>query len=137
MSDFNFKKAKHVLEALIHGNDPITGGDLAPDTVVNRIEVNRAMIVAVTAIEEVATRAARRAQRPSGVGRTWSRDEEETLSAEFKRDEPIEEIAKKHRRTIRAIETRLERMGFITSDQRTTYTPFGSLVEPKKRRKTK
>lgn len=137
MSDYNFKRAKHVIKSLIHGNDPTTGEELPPDTVINRIEVNRAMVVAVTAIDQVSARAARRAQLPSGVGRTWSPDEEEALSAEFKRKEPIEDIAKTHRRTIRAIEARLERMGLLTPDQRTTPTTFDSPIAQKKGRRAK
>ena len=137
MSNQKLERAKRVLESLVQGSDPISGADLSTDTVLNRIEVNRALIIAVTAIEEKAARAGRRAQLPSGIGRTWSPDEEKALSAEFKRGEPIAEIAKRHNRTARAIEARLGRMGLIASDKWMTYHPRASLVIPKKQRSAK
>ncbi len=132
MSSHNIDRAKHVIQSLIHGNDPVTGEELPSDAVINRIEVNRALLVALTAIEEKAARAARRAQLPSGVGKPWSTAEEEALSAEFKRSESIEDIATKHRRTVRAIEARLELLGLLTQDQRTPHQTLEALVRPKK-----
>jgi hypothetical protein len=135
MSSHNIERAKQVIESLIQGNDPATGKELPSDTVLNRIEVNRALLVAVAAIEEKSARSARRSQLPSGVGKPWSKEEEQTLSAEFKGREAITDIAEKHHRTVRAIEARLERLGLLTPDQRTTYT-FPSPVASKKRKTT-
>ena len=55
----DFERAKRVLESLIHGNDPVTASELPPDAVVNRIEVNRALIIALAAVKETAARIAR------------------------------------------------------------------------------
>jgi len=133
----DFERAKRVLESLIHGNDPVTASELPPDAVVNRIEVNRALIIALAAVKETAARIARRAQRPSGVGKTWSPEEERSLSEEFKRKEAIEDIAKKHQRTVRAIETRLEQMRLLAPEHRTTQRALSSSVAAKKGTKRK
>lgn len=133
MSSLNFEKTKQILRSLIHGRDPVTGEDLPSDAVVNRIEVNRALHIAFTATEEKAVRTARRAQLPSGVGRPWSAEEEEALSEEFKRGESVHDIAHKHKRTIRAIEARLERFGFLKPGQRTTSHVLDSLGKSKEK----
>lgn len=121
------QRAKQVLRLLIHGTDPATGEELSADTIVNRVDVNQALLIAVTAIDKVATRAARRAHLPSAVHRKWSPEEEETLTALFKNGQALEEIARRHHRTVRAIETRLEKVGLITADQRTTRNTFAML----------
>jgi hypothetical protein len=118
------QRARSVLRSLIQGLDPDTGLELPKDAVVNRIEINRSMIIAVTAMEQVQARILRRAQLPESVGKTWTEEEEKNLKAEFARSEPIPLIATKHGRTIRAIEARLERLGLLRADQRTTDNSF-------------
>jgi hypothetical protein len=119
-----FQKAQAVLRSLIQGLDPETGTELTNDTVVNRIEVNRSLATALTAMEQVEARMLRRALLPASVGKPWTREEEKQLRAEFGRGEPIPLIATKHGRTIRAIEARLERLGLLQPDQRTTNNSF-------------
>jgi hypothetical protein len=119
-----YQKARNVLKSLIQGLDPETGAELPHDAIVNRIAINRSMLVAVTAMELAEARAQRRAQLPESVGKTWAEEEEQQLKAEFARSEPIPLIATKHRRTIRSIEARLERLGLLSPDQRTTSNSF-------------
>ena len=127
-----FVRAQTVLQALMQGTDPQTGNELPEDSVVNRIDVNRAMHVAVVALEQMTARAARRSQLPAGVGRTWTDDEERKLREEFANGEPIPLIATKHERTIRAIEARLQRMDLLQPEQRTTSNSFIPVTkEPK------
>lgn len=132
MSSHNIERAKQVINSLIQGNDPISGKELPSDTVLNRIEINRALLIALAAIKEKAAREARRSQLPSSVGKSWSTEEDESLSAEFKGGEALKNIAEKHHRTVRAVEARLERLGLITPDQRTTHN-FSTPVASKKR----
>ncbi len=120
-----YQRARAVLQSLIQGLDPETGLELPEDAVINRIEVNRSMVIAVTAMEQVQARILRRAQLPESVGKTWSEDEEQQLKVEFAQSEPIPLIATKHGRTIRAIEARLERLGVLRADQRTTSNSIG------------
>jgi hypothetical protein len=126
-----YQKARAVLQSLIQGLDPETGAELPKNAIVNRIEINRSMLVAVTAMEQVEARILRRAQLPESVGKTWTEDEEQQLRSEFAGSEPIPLIATKHGRTIRAIEARLERLGLMRPDQRMTDNSF---VSPSSRR---
>jgi len=126
-----YRKARSVLQSLIQGLDPETGAELSKDAIVNRIEINRSMLIAVTAMEQAEARMLRRVQLPESVGKTWTDEEERQLKAEFACSEPIPLIATKHGRTIRAIEARLERLGLLRSDQRST---DGSFVSPASRR---
>ena len=118
------QKARTVLQSLIQGLDPETGEDLPKKDAVNRIDVNRSMSIALTALEQVEARMLRRAQLPESVGKTWTDEEEQQLKSEFAESEPIPVIAEKHGRTVRAIEARLERLGLLRSDQRTTNDSF-------------
>jgi DNA-binding NarL/FixJ family response regulator len=124
MDKNNYPRAKQVLRALIQGVDPETSGELPKDTVLNRVDVVRALLSSVDAIEQVTARQARRALLPSGVGQHWTEDEEQRLKEAFANGDAIPDIAQRHNRTVRAIEARLERIGLLTADQRTTNNSF-------------
>ena len=113
-----------ILNALIQGLDPHTVEPLAPDSALHRAEVLRALLAAAAALEQSTARAQRRAQLPANVGRPWSEGEQERLAAGFRAGEPPAALAEKHRRTLRAIEARLERMGLLRPDQRRTRGGF-------------
>lgn len=113
-------RAGEILEALIQGLDPRTGETLSAESVLQRAEVMRALLAAVAALRHVAARAQRRSLLPANVGRTWSAEEESQLVAAFKAGEAAESIARRHRRTLRAIEARLERLGLLRANQRVT-----------------
>ncbi|MDB6043734.1 MAG: hypothetical protein JWM63_2285 [Gammaproteobacteria bacterium] len=118
------QRARHILQALVQGIDPLTGEDLAPGTVLQQADVLRALLAGVAALEQTAARAQRRAQLPGNVGRSWNANEEATLVTVFRSGEPLMEIAARHGRTLRAIEARLERMGLLTPEQRSTNNSF-------------
>jgi hypothetical protein len=119
-----FLRARVILDSLVQGIHPKTGGELPEDSVVNEIDVARAMATAVLALDQISARIARRAQLPESVGKTWTEEEERQLKDEFNRNEPMPLIATKHGRTIRAIEARLERLGLLTADRRMTANPL-------------
>jgi DNA-binding NarL/FixJ family response regulator len=118
------QRARKILQALVQGVDPATGAELEAGTVLQRAEVLRALLAGVTALEQVSARAQRRAQLPDNVGRPWSPDEERALVTAFQAGDSAEDIAAKHGRTLRAIEARLERLGLLSADQRTTNNSF-------------
>lgn len=118
------QRARKILQALVQGVDPTTGAELEAGTVLQRADVLRALLAGVAALEQNSARAHRRAQLPENVGLPWSDDEERTLVSEFQSGDSLSEIAAKHGRTLRAIEARLERLGLITADQRTTNNSF-------------
>ena len=86
----------------------------------------RALLFGVGAIETADARLKRRAQLPKNVGQDWTTKEVEQLRSEFAAKEPLAVIADRHGPTLRAIEARLQKMGLITADQRTTRGGFTS-----------
>jgi hypothetical protein len=119
-----FQRARGVIEALVQGVHPTSGKELPKDSIVNEIEVTRALNTAVLAIDQASARLARRAQLPESVGKAWNEEEERRLRAEFARGEPIPDIATKHGRTVRAIETRLEKIGLLSPGRSAGTLPY-------------
>jgi len=118
------QRAREILTALVQGIDPLTGEELPPGTILQQAEVLRALLAGVSALEHTAARAQRRAQLPDNVGRPWSDEEHATLVTAFKSGDTLAAIAKRHRRTQRAIEARLERLGLLTAQQRGSDNSF-------------
>lgn len=120
------RTARQILDSLVNGADPFTGEDLAPGTILQNADVMRAMLTGCSALEERTARAGRRAQKPKNIGKAWTPEEQERLLQSFHSGESLEEVAAKHGRTLRAIEARLEILGLITREQRTTANRFGA-----------
>jgi len=118
-----FQRARHILNALVQGTHPRTGDELSEDSIVNEIEVSRALAAAVLALDQMSARLARRAQLPASVGKPWTEEEEQRLRREFSGPGSISNIAAKHGRTVRAIEARLEKLRLLRPDQRITGSP--------------
>jgi hypothetical protein len=93
--------------------------------VLQQADVLRAMLAGVAAMEQDAVRASRRAQLPRNIGRSWTDDENTKLVTAFKAGESLGEIATAHGRTLRAIEARLEKLGLLAAEERTTADRFG------------
>ena len=119
-----FQRAQVILNSLVQGVHPKTGGTLPEDSIINEIDVSRAMVTAVVALDQMSARLARRAQLPESVGKAWTEEEEQRLKVEFSASEPVALIATKHGRTIRAIESRLEKLGLVPTDQRMSANSF-------------
>ena len=119
-----FQKVRVVLQALVHGLHPVTGIELPREDIVNDIEVNRAMSMAVMALDQMAARLARRELLPKKVGKGWTHEEDQQFKDEFSRGESLRLVAGKHCRTIRAIESRLERLGLLANGRRTPSNRF-------------
>ncbi len=119
------RRARQILQALIQGVDPFDGSELPSGTVLQQADVLRALLAGVAALEQDAARASRRALLPRNIGRSWSEEENSKLVASFHAGEELADIAARHGRTLRAIEARLEKLGLITSEQRTTADRFG------------
>ncbi len=120
----NDTQSRAVLTTLIQGCDPQSGEPLPGECVIHRPDVLRAMLAGLGALEQTAARAQRRAQLPENVGQSWTSDEEKELIVAFKSGDSPAAIAQKHGRTLRAIEARLEKLGLITAEQRSTRGGF-------------
>jgi hypothetical protein len=120
------KRAREILDSLLHGVDPIKGRDLSVDSVLQDPDVLRALLAAIEALNDSVARASRRSQLPRNIGRTWTPKEHEELLREFRASKPLAEIAASHGRTLRAIEARLQNAGLIAEGQRQTEDRFAS-----------
>jgi plasmid stability protein len=123
-------RAKKVLTALIEGINPADGSELARDSIIHDIDVNRALTVAARALDDQKARAERRAQLPSNVGKGWGDAEERTLVAAYQSGDPIPQIAARHGRTVRAIESRLVRLKLLNPEERSTGDIWGPKLQP-------
>jgi hypothetical protein len=112
--------ARQILQTLVQGFDPVSGAELPAATPLQHAEVIQALLAAITALEAQAVRTRRRAQLPENLGRPWATAEEERLAASFRAGESLTTIAARHGRTLAAIEARLERLGLLAPEQRTT-----------------
>lgn len=122
-------RAREILQSLIQGIDPITGKELPHETVLQHADVLRALLAGLSALEQTSARAHRRAQLPDNVGQAWTTEEESRLIAAFKKGDSAVTIAREHGRTLRAIEARLEKLGLITAEERTTRGGFTGVSE--------
>jgi len=120
------QRAHQILHALVNGADPFTGEDLALGTVLQHADVMRAMLTGCSALDDRTARASRRAQQPKNIGQPWTPEEEGRLLQAFQNSENLGEVAARHGRTLRAIESRLEILGLLTREQRTTENRFGA-----------
>ena len=123
-------RARQILQSLIQGIDPVTGEELPHETVLQHADVLRALLAGLHALEQTTARAQRRAQLPDNVGQAWTTEEESRLVTAFKKGDSPVVIAREHGRTLRAIEARLEKLGLITADERTTRGGFTGVSDP-------
>src|SRR5688572_26527412 len=104
------QRAHAILKTLIDGNDPMTGRELPPDSPLQHATVLRALLTAAEALKSEGRRSARRASMPSNVGKPWTEAEFAQLLGALRGGEPVEDIARRHGRTVRAIQARLHVM---------------------------
>ena len=93
---------------------------------VARFDYAAARISSAEAALTSEVREQRRALLPDNVGKPWTQEEEQAVIAAFADKQPVSEIAARHGRTHRAIEARLERLGLMTAEDRSTRGGFGS-----------
>jgi hypothetical protein len=88
----------------------MTGAPLPLDSPLQSAEVLRALLVADEALRAAAARASRRAALPPKVGQPWSDDELCRLAQGVRDKLSLDELARRHGRTRRAIQSRLQLM---------------------------
>ena len=99
-----------ILTTLIAGCDPRSQQRLPSGSILHAPSVLRALLLAVSALEASTARTRRRAALPPNVGREWTAAEEAQLHAELAGAEPLNVIAARHGRSVRAIERRLRKL---------------------------
>ena len=120
-------KQLEILTALAQGVHPLTGEVLPADCPYHSAEIVRALYGAVRSLESARPTEARdgAAIRPregalANAGKPWSVDEDRQLLVEFDAGKTVKECATAHQRTQAGIEARLEKLGRLKSEDRTT-----------------
>jgi DNA-binding NarL/FixJ family response regulator len=106
--------APQILKALIDGKDPITGNELPDDSPLQHVKVLRAMLAALQSLERDLQRSAKRALRPTNVGKSWSDQETSQLIQSLREGVGIPDIARQFGRTVRAIQARAQNLGLAS-----------------------
>jgi hypothetical protein len=120
------RRAREILRALVQGVDPLNGDARPADTVLQRADVLLALLAGSAALGRHAARMSRRSHHARRVGRDWSMEEHSDLLELIQADEALADLAARHGRTLRAIEARLQTLGLVTADQRTTPDRLGT-----------
>ena len=105
-------RAKEILQSLADGVDPTTGEVLSAEDVCNQPDVIRALHVVLGAV-------VKKNPAPANAGVKWTRDEIDSLLAEFDSGMSVPEIAEAHGRSKGAIHSKLVAFGRV----RLSYPP--------------
>jgi len=122
--------ARQILQRLVEGADPASGAALPAGTPLADPTVIAALEAALASLAGEAERARRRAQLPPNLGAPWSETEEQALCGAFRAGTALGDIARAHRRTLAAIEARLERLGLLLPQQRVTRNRYVTKAPP-------
>jgi len=131
--DDTHARSRHlaILTALAEGVHPVTGEVFAEDCPYHSAEIVRALYGAVRLLEsgKTVSPAKKFDDRPrepvlANVGKPWSVDEDRQLLVEFDAGKTVKECATLHQRTHAGIEARLEKLGRLKPEQRTTARRF-------------
>jgi hypothetical protein len=104
------QRAREIVKTLIAGVHPVTGMPLPCDSPLQSADVLRALLVADEALHAFVAREYRRAALPPKVGHPWSEDEVRRLMEGVRDNLSLDQIARRHGRTKRAIQSRLQLM---------------------------
>ena len=110
----NTQEAAEILRALADGVDPFTGEIFPDDSPYQKPQVIRALFLALSVMEGVPKGRKVKRVLPENAVKPWEQAEDELLSTEFDAGTPVDEIARRHKRTEGAIRARLVRIGKIT-----------------------
>lgn len=106
-------EALKILQALADGVNPDTGEVFPAESPYQHPQVVRALMTAIRLLERQQNRERRTRLLPGNAGKTWDDDEEQRLCRDYGAGTSVKELAARHGRTERAIESRLIKLGKI------------------------
>ena len=104
-------RAVELLSAVAQGVDPFTGEMLPESCICNQVEIVRALYCVLNEVRLSSDR--KQKSQPENAGKPWTKEEEEQLLQEYHESMTISDMAKIHRRSRGAIETRLVDLGML------------------------
>ena len=100
-----------IIKSLAHGVDPNTAEVFADHSPYQSPQIIRALFLATTALERLEAREKRERRMPKDAGNPWGNEEERDLCDSFDTGMTLRQIADRHKRTVGAIQSRLEKLG--------------------------
>jgi hypothetical protein len=118
------RQAHRILRSLIDGADPMTGAEIPLDSLLHNGNVLRALLHGAEALQEKMRRSERRASLPDNVGKPWADPEHDELLSAYTSGATIPELAIKHGRTERGIQSRLATCGVLRPEDSRSHAAF-------------
>lgn len=122
------RSAFEILSVVARGFDPQSGDPLGEDSLWRRPDIASALAAGVSALDHSARRHAR-GPECANRGLAWSAEDEQRLIAAFEAHQPFVEIAVLLGRSVAGVEARLEKLGRLTSAERSTRNRYASPPE--------
>jgi hypothetical protein len=107
------ERSLEVPDLLARGIDPTSGEGFPPDSPYQNADVVRALHDGITALQHAGKAPARKKHAPEKAGRSWTKNEDKTLLQKYSSGMQVNDLAKRHGRSDRAIISRLARLGWI------------------------
>jgi len=109
----DYNTSLKIIQILSDGIDPVTGEVFPADSPYQNAHIVRALFKATEALEAVIKRNDKRKELPERAGKSWDKTEADLLVQKFDEGATVGELAKEHKRTRGAIESRLVKLGKI------------------------
>ncbi len=111
----NIAEASRIIRAFADGVDPFTGEVFPSDSPFHHPDAVRAMYVALEVLDQIAKTMSKENRLPDNAGKPWNSQEDEDLIIGFEDGVTIQELARRHQRTVGSIKSRLVKLGKLTA----------------------
>ncbi len=108
-------EALNIIEKLSTGINPLSDEPLTPKSLCLDDDIQRALQVAIAALQARMRWIERQAQLPANAGKPWNTEEEDKLNTGFDNGDSVDILAERHQRTKGSITSRLVKLGKITA----------------------
>lgn len=108
-------EAFRIIEKLSKGINPLSDEPLTPKSLCLNDDIQRALQVAISALQARIKWIERQAKLPANAGKPWEIEEEERLNTGFDNGDSVDTLAERHQRTKGCITSRLIKMGKISA----------------------
>lgn len=108
-------EALRIIEKLGGGINPLSDEPLTPKSLCLNDDIQRALQVAILALQARIRWIERQSQLPANAGKPWKTEEEESLNTGFDNGDSVATLAERHQRTKGSITSRLVKMGKISA----------------------
>ena len=102
-----------ILRSLADGVNPNTGEVFPNESPYSEPQTLRAIFAGMGLVEKELERAKRLERLPKNFGKPWSEEEDDVLRGNFESGTTMQEIARRHSRTVSGVRLRLEKLGVI------------------------